>query len=128
MLRPKGLNHVALTVSDMDRSLRFYQDLGLELLRTSGPDAEGVRSAVIRVGDQEINVFQQPGLVSMERDNATGMHHFCLDMDADSMGTLMAELGQAGVSVVRGPVARRDGSSVFVRDPDGVRVELRLAK
>jgi catechol 2,3-dioxygenase-like lactoylglutathione lyase family enzyme len=128
MLRPSALNHVALTVTDMDTSLHFYRSLGLELLRTSGPDAEGVRSAVLRVGSLEINVFHEAGLVSAERENAAGVHHFCLDMEAESIEELMAELQAAGLSIVRGPVARRDGTSVFVLDPDGVRVELRLAK
>jgi catechol 2,3-dioxygenase-like lactoylglutathione lyase family enzyme len=128
MLRPKALDHVGLSVTDMDKTLHFYQVLGLELLRTSGPDAEGVRSAVIKVGGQEINLFSRPGLVSIDEENLTGVHHFCLNMDADSIDDLIADLRGAGVSIVRGPVERRDGTSVFVHDPDGVRVELRLAK
>jgi glyoxylase I family protein len=125
MLRPKALNHVGLTATDMDKTLDFYRKLGLEVLRTSGPDPQGVRSAVVRVGSQEINVFSRPGLVATE-ENPIGMHHFCLTMDAPSIDDLLEGLRQTGVSVVRGPVARRDGTSVFVHDPDGVRVELFL--
>lgn len=33
---------------------------------------------------------------------------------------------QAGIDIVKGPEKRRDGTAVFVRDPDGVRVELQL--
>jgi len=126
MLRPKALNHVALTVADMDRTLHFYQLLGLALLRTSGPDAEGVRSAVLKTGEQEINVFHKAGLVAIDREDRTGMHHFCVDMEAGSVDDLIVDLRQAGLSIVRGPVQRRDGISVFVSDPDGVRVELRV--
>ena len=43
MPRLTALDHVGLKVADMDRTLDFYQRLGLTLLRTSGPDAEGVR-------------------------------------------------------------------------------------
>jgi len=102
--------------------------LGLEVLRTSGPDAEGGRSAVIKVGSQELNVFYRPGVVSTNEENPIGVHHFCLNMEADSIDHLIADLRQAGVGIVRGPVERRDGTSVFVHDPDGVRVELRLGK
>jgi catechol 2,3-dioxygenase-like lactoylglutathione lyase family enzyme len=49
-------------------------------------------------------------------------------MDAESMDDLVAELGEAGLCIVRGPVKRRDGISVFVHDPDGVRVELRIGQ
>jgi catechol 2,3-dioxygenase-like lactoylglutathione lyase family enzyme len=127
-MRAKGLNHVALSVTDMDRTLEFYQRLGLELLRTSGPNPAGERSAVLRVGAQEINVFQRPGLVSVEQENAKGMHHFCFDMAAESIDELVADLRRTGLDVVRGPVERRDGTSLFVSDPDGVRVELRIER
>ena len=129
MLRPQALNHVALTVADMDKTLHFYQALGLELLRMSGPAADGVRSAVLRVsGAQEINVFHKAGLGAIDQEDRTGMHHFCMDMEAHSIDGLLEDLRQAGVSISRGPVDRRDGTSVFVSDPDGVRVELRVAR
>ena len=125
MLRPRELNHVGLTVTDMDKSLHFYQALGLELLRASDL-ADGGRSAVLKVGTQEINVFSGPNFVSVDEENLAGPHHFCLTMEAGSIDDLIADLGQAGLSIVRGPVKRRDGTSVFVHDPDGVRVELRI--
>jgi catechol 2,3-dioxygenase-like lactoylglutathione lyase family enzyme len=128
MLRPKGLDHVALKVTDMDRTLHFYQVLGLELLRTSGPNADGGRSAVIKVGGQEINVFYQPGLVPVDRDDPVGMDHFCVNMEAASIDDLIADLRQAGVDILKGPIERRDGTSVFVSDPDGVHVELRIER
>jgi catechol 2,3-dioxygenase-like lactoylglutathione lyase family enzyme len=128
MLRPRALDHVALQVTDLDRTLRFYQALGLELLRTSGPDAEGIRSAVVRVGGQELNIFSRADFVPVDRDHPVGMHHFCLDMEAASVAELSADLERAGLQVFRGPVERRDGTSVFVHDPDGFKVELRVAR
>jgi catechol 2,3-dioxygenase-like lactoylglutathione lyase family enzyme len=129
MLRPKALDHVGLKVADMDETLHFYhQVLGLELLRTSGPNAEGGRWAVIKVGGQEINLFSGPDFVSGAKDNSVGVDHFCLNMDAASIDDVIADLRQVGVDNFRGPVERRDGTSVFVYDPDGIHVELRIAK
>lgn len=128
MLRPKALDHVGLKVTDMDKTLHFYQRLGLTLLRTSGPNADGLRSAVIQVGSQELNVFSHPELVSCGKENPVGMDHFCLTVDAASVDDVIAELRQAGIDIVRGPVERRDGTALFVQDPDGVRVELQLKK
>ena len=129
MLRPKALEHVALKVSDMDKTLHFYhQVLGLELLRTSGPNADGVRSAVVKVGGQELNVYAHPDFVSIDTEYAVGMEHFCLNMEAASIDDIMADLRQAGVEIVRGPVERQDGTCLFIYDPDGVKVELRLEK
>jgi hypothetical protein len=39
---------------------------------------------------------------------------------------VVADLRQVGIAVVRGPIKRRDGTALFVHDPDGVRVELQL--
>ena len=129
MLRPKALDHVGLKVTDMDKTVHFYsQVLGLELLRTSGLNADGGRSAVLKVGGQEINVFSRPAFAPVANDNTVGVDHFCLNMDAASIDDVMADLRKAGVDNFRGPVERRDGTSVFVYDPDGVHVELRVAK
>ena len=81
MARLTALDHVGLKVADMDRTLAFYQQLGLTLLRTSGPDAEGVRSAVIQVGSQELNVFSRPGLGSAAGDTSAGIDHFCFTVE-----------------------------------------------
>ena len=128
MLRPTALDHVGLKVTDMDRTLHFYQRLGLTLLRTSGPSADGRRSAVIRVGSQELNIFSHPDFASSGTENPVGMDHFCLIVDAASVEDVIADLREVGIDVVRGPVERRDGMALFVHDPDGVRVELQLKK
>src|SRR5262245_26287441 len=130
MLRLKSLDHVGLKVTDMDKTLDFYQRLGLTLLRTSGPNADGLRSAVLRVGSQELNVFSHPEFVSSGEENptGTGMDHFCFLVDAGSANDIIADLRRAGIDVAKGPEKRRDGEAVFVHDPDGVRVELQLKR
>ena len=102
MLRPKALDHVGLKVTDMDKTLRFYQRLGLTLLRTSGPNADGLRSAVIQVGSQELNVFSHPDFVPSGKENPVGMDHFCLLVDAASVDDVIVDLQQAGIDIVRG--------------------------
>ena len=126
MLRPKALDHVGITVTDMDRSLRFYCGvLGLELLRRRARGPGGIASAVLKVGEQEINVFSDPGFAPVHLDaNRTGLDHFCLEVASATIEDLVAALRQAGVEIAKGPVRRRDGTSLFVSDPDGCRVEI----
>ena len=127
MLHPKALDHLALKVTDMDKALRFYhQVLGLELLRTSGPNAEGGRSAVVQAGGQKIDLFSRPDFVSADKDKPVGMDHLCLIMDTVSVDDLMTHLQQAEVEMFWGPVERHGSTSVSVYDPDGVHVELRV--
>ena len=122
-----ALDHLGLKVTDMDRSLHFYHDvLGLEVVHTSGPHENGGRSATLRVGDQKIDVFYRPDFVSADRDRPIGMDHLCLTVDGVSMEELMESLRQYGVDVMWGPVTRGGTTSVYVFDPDGIHVELRL--
>jgi len=127
MLHPKALDHLALKVTDMDKTLHFYhQVLGLELLRTSGPNAEGGRSAVVQAGAQKIDLFYRPDFVSADKDKPVGMDHLCLIMEGASVDDLMTHLRQAEVEIFWGPVERHSSTSVYVYDPDGVHVELRV--
>jgi catechol-2,3-dioxygenase len=127
MLHPKALDHLALKVTDMDKTLHFYhQVLGLELLRTSGPNAEGGRSAVLQAGGQKIDMFSRPDFVSADKDKPIGMDHLCLIMETASVEDLIAHLQQAEVAIFWGPVTRHSSTSVYVYDPDGVHVELRV--
>ena len=125
MLKLKALDHVGLVVSDMDRSLRFYcQALGLELLRRTEREG-GVTSAVLRVGTQEINMFCNAGAASPARHGAASViDHFCFEVERASIEDVVAALSRAGVAVAKGPIKRSDGTSLFVSDPDGCRVEL----
>lgn len=124
MLRARALDHVGLLVRDMDKALQFYQALGLELLRIVGPKSDGSRIAVLRVGSQELNVFCASAVSSGGHETSAGMDHFCLEMEAESVDDVIQDLRKAGIEVTSGPVQRREGASVFVCDPDGVRVEL----
>ena len=61
MLRPRAIDHVDIVVTDMARSLQFYQALGIELVRL--PRRPG-GATVIKVGDKELNMFCNPTAAS----------------------------------------------------------------
>lgn len=125
MLKPKAIDHVGLKVTDMDKSLAFYCDgLGLKLLRRRerGP---GIATAVLAVGNQEMNLFSDSGFAANAADaNPRGLDHFCLEIESASIDQVIAGLAKAGIAVAKPPVKRSDGVSLFVSDPDGCRVEL----
>jgi catechol 2,3-dioxygenase-like lactoylglutathione lyase family enzyme len=121
MLKLKALDHVGLFVTDMDRSLRFYTEgLGLELLRRRGAGREGF--AALKAGNAELNVFCNPD--SAGGDAPQSVDHLCLVMDYATIDDLIAALHEAEIGIASGPVKRSDGMALFVRDPDGLRVEL----
>jgi catechol 2,3-dioxygenase-like lactoylglutathione lyase family enzyme len=107
MLRPKALDHLALKVTDMDKTLHFYHQ-------------------VLQAGGQKLDLFSRPDFVSADKDKPVGMDHLCLIMETASLEELMAHLQQAEVEIFWGPVERHGSTSVYVYDPDGVHVELRV--
>ena len=127
MLRPKAIDHLALKVTNMEQSLQFYHRvLGMDLNRQSGPNEEGGESAVLQAGGQKLDLFYRPDFVSADKDDPVGMDHLCLMMDTPSVDALIEHLQQANVEIFWGPVERHNSTSVYVYDPDGVHVELRV--
>ena len=54
------------------------------------------------------------------------MDHLCLLLDAASIEDVIKQLQQDNVEIFWGPVERQSSASVYVYDPDGVHVELRV--
>jgi lactoylglutathione lyase len=119
MLRLKALDHVGLVVTDLDRSIQFYEALGVELVRR--PRRPG-GATVMRFGNAEFNMFCNPDAIDCSERQR--VDHLCLEIDAATIEDVMADLGAVGIAVARGPVPRSDGTALFVHDPDGARIEL----
>jgi catechol 2,3-dioxygenase-like lactoylglutathione lyase family enzyme len=139
-----GIHHTGYTVSDLDRSVAFYRDLlGCEVLATQEkqggylaaivgyPDAH-VRMAHLRVpgGDHVVELFEYlappGGAVETEPKNV-GVSHLCFL--TDDLPALHARLADAGVEFISPPVAvdtgiNAGGYGLYLRDPDGIVVEL----
>ena len=123
MLRIQAVDHLVLVVADVERSVAWYRDvLGLEVLRFQEWKDGQVFFPSVRVDESTII-----DLVVGERGEGRGnVDHFCLVVEE----TDLAAVRDSGVfDVVEGPVtrwgARGDGTSLYVRDPDGTVVELR---
>lgn len=121
MLRVTALDHIVLVVGDVERSVAWYRDrLGLEVLRFDEWQAGRVPFPSVRVDEGTIiDILAGPRA-------GTNVDHLCLVVEP----TDLAAVAAAGdVDVVEGPVtrwgARGDGTSLYVRDPDGNMVELR---
>lgn len=124
MVKVQGFDHVVLTVSDVERSLAWYVDvLGLEPLRVDEWRRGEVFFPSFRISPETI-IDVLPG----ERASAgvLNVDHLCLVIEPTD---LQAIKDSGRFDVVDGPDrrygARGDGTSLYVRDPDGNVVELR---
>jgi catechol 2,3-dioxygenase-like lactoylglutathione lyase family enzyme len=121
-MRPHRLDHIVLTVADVERSCAFYGDvLGMRVVREAG------RTALL-FGEHRIHLHQEGReLAPRARVPAPGSGDVCLAVEAP-LDEVAARLGAHGIPVELGPVPRAGGRgpivSLYVRDPDGNLVEL----
>ena len=130
MFRLKSLDHVVLRVTDVDRCLDFYQEV-------LGCTVEKARTDIglyqLRAGDCIIDLVDVAGPIGMEGGpppGATGhnVDHFCIRVEPFDEDELRGHFASHGVET--GPVLDNwggdgRGPSMYVRDPEGNRVEIK---
>jgi catechol 2,3-dioxygenase-like lactoylglutathione lyase family enzyme len=119
----RGLHHTALICSDVERTVRFYQDvLGFPLTEmVENRDYAGSTHFFFDIGNGNLLAFfDLPGLDLGEYAEVLGgLHHLAISVDPAHWSQLRAALEAAGVEY-----AEESGSSLYFRDPDGARLEL----
>ncbi len=121
------IDHLVLTVADMEASLSFYERaLGFEREFFRGP--EGQPRHALRFGAQKINLQDaSTETPTKARAPTLGAGDFCL-IAAVPLEEVVAHLRREGVAIEAGPVPRRGAlgplRSVYFRDPDGNLVEV----
>ena len=119
----RGVHHVALLSSDVERTVDFYQGL-LEFPLTDmfeNRDYEGSTHFFFDIGNgNAIAFFDLPGLdLGPYAEVLGGLHHLAISVLPDRWAHLKRKLDDAGIEY-----AHIDGSSIYFRDPDGARLEL----
>jgi lactoylglutathione lyase len=118
------LVHTCYRITDPERSVAFYEALGLEKRRELPIRGEAVNYFLGVPGQDspELELTHNFGVDSYEL--GTGYGHVALTVQ-DLDGTL-ARLAEQGIEPEREPYTVREGGSrlCFVRDPDGYRIEL----
>jgi lactoylglutathione lyase len=118
------LIHTCYRITDPERSIAFYEALGLERRRELPIRDEAVNYFLGVPGSDlpELELTHNFGVDGYEL--GTGYGHIALTV-ADLDGTL-EQLAAQGIEPERPPYQVREGGSriCFVRDPDGYRVEL----
>lgn len=129
-IQPKGLDHVVIRVTDLERSIAFYgnvlgcpverrlDELGLVQLRAGNSlvDLVDVDSPIGRAGGEE------------PIQTARNMDHFALalsDFDETAIREQLSRFGVEADETKRLYGAEGFGPSIYLRDPDGNTVELK---
>jgi len=122
-LRIDRLDHLVLTVADVDRTVDFYgRVLGMD------PVSFGSGRQALTFGTSKINLPQVGHEFEPKAAAPTpGSADLCL-ISVDSLDAGLAHLAECGVTVEEGPAQRTGATgaitSVYFRDPDGNLVEI----
>lgn len=142
--RPLEFGHVGFQVSDLDRSVRYYRDIiGLELVDrlirdepylaqvTGYPDVRlDIALLVEPVSRTMLELIRYPDGLGSPIDTSTanpGTAHLCIvvdDVDAIHERAIAAGYGSVNPPVTPTAGMWTGGRSVYLLDPDGIRVEL----
>ena len=136
----KRINHTAVSVADMERSLAFYRDLlGMELIFDSDVSDAADLSAVVgmedargrvvwlRVGDSMLELWQwdHPGGRALPSDYCPadrGVTHFALEVD--DVDALHRQVIEAGFSATTEPRDLGLHKTTYIRGPDDEIIEI----
>ncbi len=112
--KTRTINHVTLYSADVPRSKAFYQALTGLPVRDEGKDFFELRMEGSFLG-----------VYAAEAGTRPGMDHFCFGVDKFEPGAALAKLKAA---VPDGQPTLENENQVYVRDPDGVRVQFADAR
>ena len=117
------LDHLVLTVADIERTCAFYaRVLGMQ------PVTFGAGRTALHFGQQKINLHPADNIPGLVADRPTpGSGDLCFITEVP-LAEVVAHLERCGVPVVAGPGPRAGAigaiQSVYIRDPDQNLVEI----
>ena len=126
MMKVTRLDHLVLTVADLDKTCDFYERLlGMDVVEFG---SGGVERKALKFGNQKINRHQAGTEFEPKAAHPKpGSADLCLIAD-ETMEQVIAHLQACEVSVEEGPVPRTGAigpiESVYFRDPDGNLIEV----
>lgn len=121
------LDHLVLTVSDMDATVAFYtRVLGMTAERFQ--PADGAPRQALKFGHQKINLHPAAAPFAPRAAKAgAGTADLCFLTDT-SLADWQAHLATEGIAIEEGPVPRTGATgpimSIYLRDPDGNLIEI----
>lgn len=124
------IHHVAITVSDFDQSISFYEKLGFRVLVKKDTPEKKKCLALLCKGDLNLEIFYYDDHTNEPKSRETmgnnvkevGQKHFAFRVD--SITDTQQELEAAGIALTSEPDTGDAGYKFFfIRDPDGIWIE-----
>ncbi len=132
MLTITAMDHIVLSVRDMESVLDFYINvLGLQGERIEAFQQGKVPFPSVRINaDTLIDLFPVAAFADAEAvPQPDTLNHFCMVIPKTDMQQVIAHLAAHDVTIEEGPGTRwgahGSGTSIYFSDPEGRRIEIR---
>ena len=119
----KKLLHTRMRVNDIERTVKFYQDvLGLKVVRRSvSPRGSQLVFLATPNSEEEIELCRLPDSPSVQVQPDL-MH---LAFEVESIAAFAAEIAKKGIKLSDGPTKTGSGATIaFIDAPEGYGIEL----
>jgi glyoxylase I family protein len=119
-IKVKQIAHVCIFAHDIEVTRAFYQDvLGLDTQFNFLRNGKQFGFYLNAGGRSHVEVFQKSDSAYGDQNSIT---HFCLEVE--NLDAAIAHIKGKGVDVTAKKFACDDTYQAWIRDPDGVRIEL----
>ena len=128
---PRKINHLGIAVTSLDEAIKFWRDgLGLDLHDIEVVEDQGVRVAMLPIGESNIELLEATGddtpIGKFVAKRGAGIHH--VSIDVDDISSKLAQLKERGIRLIdEQPRTGAGGSLIAFIHPSstgGVLVEL----
>lgn len=117
MIVIEAMDHIGITVSNLDKSIDFYRELfDFEIVEKFAD----TRQAFLRVSDIMIGLFEVEGYKNVDGTR----NHLSFFIDEEDFDDAVDEIQEKEIPIIYGPENIRKGKSVIFLDPDGNQIEL----
>jgi catechol 2,3-dioxygenase-like lactoylglutathione lyase family enzyme len=111
------LHHIHIFASDMDRTLKFWQEMfGAEILFDK--EIAGARNVMIAIGSGRLNIYDQP-----PKEGRGGAYHH-LGIQTDDLDALIKYMKGRGFQFKNDVKDFGDGRYMMAMAPDDILLEL----
>lgn len=124
-MRLEKIHHVAIIVSNYERSKEFYTEkLGFSIIRENYREERGDYKLDLKLGDCELEIFGIPGSPKrLSYPEACGLRH--LAFYVESVEDTVKELNERGIETEPIRFDTYTGKRMtFFHDPDGLPLEI----
>ena len=130
-MRIDSLDHLVLTVADLDATVAFYSKVLGMSAETFRP-ADGTTRTALKFGTQKINLHVHGAEFDPKAIHpAPGSADLCF-LTQGPLADWQTHLSEHNITIEQGPVKRTGATgpilSLYVRDPDGNLIEISVAQ